>query len=107
MSNQGATLQLYNNELVKCIEEMCTKRDEIHKQIVEEEEEKNKIQSDLRNLTDRLTKITESLSRKYAAQNEFDKTIGETETAYMKIIESSQTLVHALKKEISKGIPES
>ena len=110
MSNQGAALQLYNNELVKCIEEMCTKRDEIHRQIMVEEEEKDKIQSDLRTLTERLAKITESLSKKYAAQNEYDKTIAETETAYMKIIESSQTLVHVLKKEIGKGtagIPES
>ena len=102
MSNQGAALQLYNNELVKCIEEMCTKRDEIHRQIMVEEEEKNKVQCEIRNLTERLAKVTESLSKKYAAQNEYDKTIAESETAYMKIIESSQTLVHALKKEIAK-----
>lgn len=102
MSNQGAALQLYNNELVKCIEDLCTKRDELHRQILTEEEEKRKIQNDIRILTERLAKITESLSKKYAAQTEYDRTISETETAYMKILESSQTLLHALKKEVGK-----
>lgn len=43
MSQQGAALQGYNNELVKCIEDLCSKRDELHKQIMEEEEEKKKV----------------------------------------------------------------
>ena len=64
---------------------MCTKRDELHRQIMSEEEEKNKIQNDLRILTERLAKITESLSKKYAAQNDYDRTISETEAAYMKV----------------------
>ncbi|XP_066918030.1 microtubule nucleation factor SSNA1-like [Clytia hemisphaerica] len=105
MSNQGAALQLYNNELVKCIEDLCTKRDELHRQIVSEEEEKTKIQNDIRILTERLAKVTESLSKKYAAQNDYDRTISETEAAYMKILESSQTLLHALKKEVVKDAP--
>ena len=36
-------------------------------------------------MTDRLSKINESLSRKLAARNEFDNTIQETEAAYMKV----------------------
>ena len=42
-------------------------------------------QQDLSRLTDRLSKINESLSRKLAARNEFDNTIQETEAAYMKV----------------------
>lgn len=34
-----------------------------------------------------------------AARNEFDQTIQETEAAYMKILESSQTLLNVLKRE--------
>ena len=63
---------------------------------MKEEEEKAKIQKDLSILTDRLSKINESLSRKNQARNEYDKTIQETEAAYMKILESSQTLLHVL-----------
>ena len=50
-------------------------------------------------LTDRLSKINEALARRVMARNEYDKTIQETEAAYMKILESSQTLLHVLKRE--------
>ncbi|XP_068104762.1 microtubule nucleation factor SSNA1 [Hyperolius riggenbachi] len=99
MSQQGAALQTYNNELVKCIEDLCSKRDELNRQIQHEEDEKNKLQNDIRILTEKLSKVNESLARKMASRNEFDKTIAETQAAYMKILESSQTLLNVLKRE--------
>ncbi|XP_054854165.1 microtubule nucleation factor SSNA1 [Eublepharis macularius] len=99
MTQQGAALQNYNNELVKCIEDLCIKRDELNKQIRLEEEEKVKLQNEIRLLTEKLARINENLARKMASRNEFDKTIAETEAAYMKILESSQTLLNVLKKE--------
>ncbi|CAE7586742.1 DIP13 [Symbiodinium sp. KB8] len=99
MASQGATLQNYNNELVKSIEDLREKREELNRQILKEEEDKAKIQKELSILTDRLQKINESLVRKTQARNEYDKTIQETEAAYMKILESSQTLLHVLKRE--------
>ncbi|CAM9991630.1 unnamed protein product [Sphacelaria rigidula] len=99
MAQQGATLQNYNNELVKCIEDLREKREEVNRQILKEEEEKAKIQKDLSILTDRLSKINENLARKVQARNEYDRTVQETEAAYMKILESSQTLLHVLKRE--------
>lgn len=80
--------------LIKCfncfvfligIEDLCTKRDELQKQILNEEEEKSKIQNDIRILSERLAKINESLAKKIASRNEYDKTIAETEAAYMKV----------------------
>jgi Sjoegren syndrome nuclear autoantigen 1 len=44
LNRQGATLQNYNNELVKCIEDLREKREEVNRQILKEEEEKAKIQ---------------------------------------------------------------
>lgn len=67
------------------INDLCGKRDELHKQILQEEEEKQKLQNDIRILTERLAKVNESLSKKMASRNEFDKTIAETESAYMKV----------------------
>ncbi|KAF4655586.1 hypothetical protein FOZ61_007485 [Perkinsus olseni] len=99
MSSQGSTLQNYNSELVKCIEDLREKREELNRQILKEEEDKGKIQKELAVLTDRLQRINESLVRKTQARNEYDKTIQETEAAYMKILESSQTLLHVLKRE--------
>ena len=75
MASQGASLQNYNNELVKCIEDLREKREEINKQILKDEEEKAKIQRDLSILTDRLSKINEGLARKIQARNEYDRTI--------------------------------
>merc|ERR1711865_506772 len=98
-ASQGATLQTYNNQLVKCIEDLREKREEVNRQILKDEEEKAKIQKDLRILTERLSRINDSLARKVAARNEYDQSIQETEAAYLKILESSQTLLHVLKRE--------
>ncbi len=78
---------------------MCTKRDELQRQVMIEEDEKHKLQNDIRVLSEKLAKINESLAKKISARNEFDKTIAETEAAYMKILESSQTLLNVLKRE--------
>ncbi len=50
-------------------------------------------------MSEKLQKMNESLTRKIQARTEYDKTIQETEAAYMKILESSQTLLHVLKRE--------
>ncbi|CAK9875120.1 unnamed protein product [Sphagnum jensenii] len=99
MALKGTALQNYNTELVHRIEELREKRDEIRKILQVEEEEKANIQKDLVVLTKRLAEVDDSLSRKYAYTNEYDKTIQEVEAAYSKILESSQALLHVLKSE--------
>mmetsp|Transcript_10898 Transcript_10898/g.17739 ORF Transcript_10898/g.17739 Transcript_10898/m.17739 type:complete len:109 (+) Transcript_10898:96-422(+) len=99
MAGQGASLQNFNNELVTCIESLREKRDNINREIQQDEEAKARIQRDLSVLTDRLSKINESLARKVASRSEYDRTIQETEGAYMKILESSATLLQVLKRE--------
>ena len=64
-----------------------------------EETEKRQIEDQMRLMSLRLQEINESLHKKYSTRQEFDKTIAETENAFMKILESSQTLLHVLKKE--------
>ena len=85
MAQQGATLQSINNEMVTCIEDLRQKREEVNSQILVEEEERIKVQNDLHILTERLARINESVSRKMATREEFDRTISETESAYMKV----------------------
>ena len=116
-------MQNYNNELVKCIEDLKEKREEVsvkkaqthqhqplhihrnpppllrakqrkhiisprstaaprqpylliasraqvNRQIVKDEEEKAKIQNDLRMLTERLSRVNDSVARKVASRNE-------------------------------------
>ena len=77
-------------------------------------QEKARIVNDLRILNERLARVDEGmhmsttcvehtrttgLARKYAARQEYDKTIAETENAFSKIIDSSRTLLHVLKRE--------
>ena len=56
-TGQGSTLQGYNNELVKCIEDLREKREELNKLILKDEEDKAKVQKEIAVLTDRLKKV--------------------------------------------------
>ncbi|EUB64803.1 Sjoegren syndrome nuclear autoantigen 1 -like protein [Echinococcus granulosus] len=99
MSQQGAALQNYNNELVKCFEDLCKRREDIQRQIHVDETEKAKLQRELNQITEKLNRVNDSLQKKLVLRNELDRTIAESEAAYMKILESSQTLLCVLKKE--------
>lgn len=67
------------------IEELCQKREELCRQIQEEEDEKQRLQNEVRQLTEKLARVNENLARKIASRNEFDRTIAETEAAYLKV----------------------
>jgi len=70
MAEVGANLQNTNNELVKCIEDLRERRAETERLIAKEEEEKARIVHEVQILTDRLKKVDEGLSKKYAARSE-------------------------------------
>ena len=73
----------------------------MHDEIQKDEDEKQHIETEIAQLSDRLAQLNDALIKKYEAREEFDRTIQETEQAFMKILESSQTLLHVLKKEDS------
>ena len=95
-------MQRYNSELSRYIDNIRTGREDLHEEISKDEEEKQLIESEIASLTDRLNQLVDALAKKYEAHDEFDRTISETEQAFMKILESSQTLLHVLKKEDSQ-----
>uniref|UniRef100_A0A087YIC0 Sjogren syndrome nuclear autoantigen 1 n=3 Tax=Poecilia TaxID=8080 RepID=A0A087YIC0_POEFO len=99
MTQQAAALQTYNNELVKCIEDLCSKRDELNRQIRLEEDEKERLQQDIRLLSEKLSRVNESMAQRLTTRANLDRTIAETEAAYAKILESSQSLLSVLKQE--------
>ena len=88
-----------NTELVKMMDTIVKQKTEIQELIDQEEEEKRQIEEQLKSLADRLENINSSLAKKYITRNDYDKTIMETQSAFNKILESSQTLLHVLKKE--------
>lgn len=70
---------------IQGIEELKERREDVNRAILKEEEEKEKIQNDIRILNERLTRLNESLARKVAARSEYDKTIQDTEASYIKV----------------------
>ena len=64
MSGPPVNLNTFNSELVRCLEDLRDRREEVNRVILAEEEEKAKIQKDISLLTDRLSKLNESLVRK-------------------------------------------
>lgn len=108
MTQPGAILQGYNNELVKYIEDLSMQKEELNKQIQQAEEEKNKLQHEIQALNEQLEHVCENLDQKIALRNDLSKILNEAETAYMKILDSSRTLLNVLKKEVGdlKHTPE-
>ena len=71
------------------LETIKENREEVQMEIDAEESEKSQIEEQMKMLSARLQELNESLSKKYNTRTEFDKTISETENAFMKILESS------------------
>merc|ERR1712096_59058 len=95
----GGSLQNYNNDLVGCLQEVRQRRELVHKEITHQESEKSRIEKELQVMQEQVRRLHDSIECKKQSRNDYDKTIGETEAAYMKILESSQTLLHVLKRE--------
>ncbi|PRP82946.1 putative 13 KDA deflagellation-inducible protein [Planoprotostelium fungivorum] len=81
------------------LDELKSRREQLLHLIEKEEEEKSRIQGEIKRLQGRVTRLDESLQSRYSARDEYDKTIKESEVAFLKILESSQTLLQVLKKE--------
>ena len=57
MAQQGAALQNYNNELVKCLEELCERRQRLEQEIEKDKREKQILDSQLAQLTAKSKKL--------------------------------------------------
>merc|ERR1711966_397311 len=89
----------YNTDLQRCLDELQAKKGKIAADMESERALRAHHEEELRQLTEKLSRINDSLGRKVSARNEYDTTIQETEAAYLKILESSQTLDHVMKRQ--------
>lgn len=101
MAKHGLALQSFNNELVQCLENLKTKRDELQQIIEMEEVEKARLQADIECLSNRLSAIMTSLTKKTSARADFDRAISESETSLCRLLENSQAVVNNVRREIS------
>ena len=120
MTQQGAALQTYNNELVKSLEELRRRRAALQVQIETEGEEKARLEGERARVEERLEVVNTSLQGKVAASREYDRVIQEAEQvllqllvltllltlaqAYLKILESSQVLLNVVQSR-SRDLP--
>ena len=65
----------------------------------EDTEEKNEIIQTIEKLSQELEELNASLVQKEEIRNEYDKVISNTEVAYYKLLEGSQTLLAILKRD--------
>lgn len=79
MTQQGAALQTYNNELVKSLEELKARRAALQTQIDAESSEKERLEAERRRLDERLGVVDVSLQEKVASGREYDRVIQEAE----------------------------
>lgn len=85
MSGVGEALQGYNAALLEGLAELRARRDELSGRIREEEAERERLQSRIAALTERLARSSERTARHLAARRQLDACIAESEAAYGKV----------------------
>lgn len=96
---EARNLLTYSNEMIKCIDEMMMKRDEVNKEIIAEQTEQKALQKDIMTLTTKLSELSVSICKKISVRKEFDKTIAKTEAQYRQLREALFNPLAARDKE--------
>jgi sjoegren syndrome nuclear autoantigen 1 len=94
-----STLQTFNNELVKGLEHLRDKYYHLSNHIDEQEGQKRDLEQQIAALQQKLQQIDRDLKQKQKLKLEYESLISDTETAYLKIVDSSQTLLDILQKQ--------
>ena len=92
-------LQTSNESIQNYIKELRKKQDDGSKLIAKEEAELKKCQAKIQQYKEKEAAIKESLAKKKSTMDRYNKTLKETEGAYLKILENSKTLLHVIKRE--------
>ena len=97
--SQAASLQNYNTELVKSLEGIRERRENLLIDMKKDNDEKAEINQNMDKLSQELEELNMALQYKENLKKEFDKVISNTEKAYFKLLEGSQTLLAILKRD--------
>ena len=86
MSGTERSLQQYTTELTSALDEMREEKELLYHQILSEEEEKEAIERELGDLSERLEKINEFLEKASLEQSDVAKTINHIESTKAKVV---------------------
>jgi Sjoegren syndrome nuclear autoantigen 1 len=89
----------YNEELVVMINDLKAKRDNVGKEIEIESRKRNEILAKIDEESKRMALCETRLSKLQQVNQAYTQMVDDAEAAYKKIEESSQTLLHVMKRE--------
>ena len=88
--------------IVQTLENLKVQREKINQDIEEGYLMREKIQQQLNLLSEQLQKVTDDLEQKQTVLNIYDKILNESDSAYSKIVQSTQALYNMVKNEEKK-----
>ena len=88
--------------IIQMLQNLKSQRDKINQDIEEGYQIREKIQQQLNSLGEQLQKVTDDLEQKQTVLNIYDKILNESDSAYSKIVQSTQALYNMVKNEEKK-----
>ncbi len=88
--------------IIQTLENLKIKRDKINQDLEEGYQLREKIQQQLNLYGEQLQKVTDDLEQKQTVLNIYDKILNESDSAYSKIVQSTQALYNMVKNEEKK-----
>ena len=89
-------------DLIRTLNNLKTQRELINKDIENGENIKIKIQEKLNSFIDELERINQSIEQKNAVLSVYDKILNDSDSAYNKIVQSTEALYNMGKNEKKK-----
>ena len=89
-------------KIIQTLENLKIKRDKINQDLEEGYQLREKIQQQLNLLSEQLQKVTDDLEQKQTVLNIYDKILNESDSAYSKIVQSTQALYNMVKNKEKK-----
>ena len=90
--------------IMQTLENLKAQRDKITQDIEDGYQIREKIQQQLNILGEQLQKVTDDLEQKQTVLNIYDKILNESDSAYSKIVQSTQALYNMVKNEEKKFV---
>ena len=101
-NNNSVNLNDTMIKIIQTLENLKIKRDKINQELDEGYQLREKIQQQLNLYGEQLQKVTDDLDQKQTVLNIYDKILNESDSAYSKIVQSTQALYNMVKNEEKK-----
>ena len=102
LSNNKNNINETMLNIIKTIEKLKSQRDKLNQDIETGYQLKEKIEQQLHLYAEQMQKLADNLEKKQLILNNYDKILNESDSAYLKIVQSAQALLNMVKNEENK-----